>query len=103
MVDAAAERVNVRYTAAWSAAISRGVQRRCGKAPFGEMLFLRRVVALAGQHLQIVIGHVHLDFAELAVMRGVGRIVAESVLAAQFLGNLVEGFGEMLLGRSEEH
>src|ERR1700682_1535937 len=63
-----------------------------------ELLSLGCVVAFAGQHLQIGVGHVDFDFAKFSVMRRVRRIVAERVLAAELFGNLIEGFGQVLFG-----
>src|SRR4029077_21051547 len=43
------------------------------------------------------------DFAEFAVAVVVGGIVAEGVLAAQFLGNLVEGLFQLFFGVDVDH
>src|SRR5258707_3170973 len=64
----------------------------------GCALFLGGVVALAGQHFQIVIIHLDFDLAEFPVMGRIRRIVAKRVLAAQFLGDLVKGFPQVLFG-----
>src|SRR6266403_4110463 len=61
-------------------------------------LLFRSVVAFAGQHLQIVIVHLDFDLAEFSVMGRIRRIVAERVLAAQFLGDLVKRFRQVLFG-----
>jgi hypothetical protein len=39
-------------------------------------LFLRRVIAFAGQHFQIVIGHINFDFAKFSVTRRIRRVIA---------------------------
>src|SRR6267142_3263995 len=60
-------------------------------------LFFGSVVAFAGQYLQIVIVHFDFDLAEFSVMGRIRRIVAERVLAAQLLRDLVKRFRQMLL------
>ncbi len=50
-----------------------------------------------------MVREVNLDFAESAVAGGVGRIVAHGVLAAEFFGDLVEGFLEMLFRVDDDH
>src|SRR5437879_2893113 len=52
----------------------------------------RRVVAFARQDLQILLGGFHLDLAELSIRPRVCGIVAQRILAAQLLRNLVKGF-----------
>ena len=52
----------------------------------------RRVVALASEDLQVVIGRFDFQLAEFSVLRRVSRIVAQRVLAAQLFRNLVKGF-----------
>src|SRR5579864_1279258 len=53
---------------------------------------LRRVIAFARKHFQILVHGFHLDLAEGAVARGVRGIVAKRIFAAQFLRDLIEGF-----------
>jgi hypothetical protein len=50
------------------------------------------VVAFAGQHFVVVVAGFHFNFAELAVARRVAGVVAQSVLAAQLVGNFIERF-----------
>src|ERR1700733_4222231 len=54
------------------------------------------VVAFAGEDFVVVVAYVDFDFAKFAVAGGVGRVVAERVLAAERFGDLVEGFLKML-------
>src|SRR5229473_7618168 len=94
MVDAAANAVNVcrepLFAVRLAASFARSAEERA--------LFLGRVITFAGQNLQIVVGHIDFDFAKFSVVRRVRWIVAERVLAAQFLGNLIERFGKVLFG-----
>src|ERR1700681_834320 len=61
------------------------------------------VVAFAGEDLQVVLGRFHFDFAEFSVLGRVARIVAQGILAAEFLGNLVKGFRELLFRPNRNH
>src|SRR5580658_4548291 len=49
------------------------------------------VVAFAGLHLPILVGGLDLDFAEGAVFRRIDRRVADGILAAHFVLELIEG------------
>src|SRR6266550_4987722 len=62
-----------------------------------------RVVAFAGEDLQVVLGRFHFDFAEFSVLGRIGRIVAQRILAAELLGNLVKGFRELLFRPNGNH
>src|SRR5712664_396558 len=68
-----------------------------------ESSALRRVVAFAGEHLQVVIGSLDFNLAEFAVALAVGRVVAQRVLAAQLRRNLIERFHEPFLRACVEH
>src|SRR5579862_4665827 len=54
------------------------------------------VVAFAGEDFVVVLGDVDFDFAKFAVAGIVGGVVAKCVLAAKFLGDLIEGFLKVL-------
>src|SRR6266550_2998023 len=71
--------------------------------PNHEFLSFRRVVAFAGEDLQVVLGRFHFDFAEFSVLGRIGRIVAQRILAAELLGNLVKGFRELLFRPNGNH
>src|SRR5713226_6202389 len=98
MVDAAAKRVNVPQEIFLGVRRLAPLSRSQRQKPLSYVLFLGRVIALAGQHFQVVVGHVDFDFAKFSVVCSVRRIVAERVLATQLLGNLIERFGEMFFG-----
>src|SRR5208282_346830 len=75
----------------------------CGSVPrsplvtrHSSLLILRRVIPLPRQHLRVRPRHLDLDFAETAIVRRVGRVVAHHVLAAQLLDDLLESFREAL-------
>src|SRR5260370_20200690 len=86
----------------WSAAAGRRFCGRNVEDQLSYVLFLRRVIPFARQHLQIVVVHVHFYLAPFPVVRRIRRVVAQGVLAAQLLGNLVERFGHMFLGVDED-
>ena len=59
-----------------------------------------RIVAIACPRHQLAFSvrrnHVHVHTAKCSVLRRIRRVVAQRVLAPQFLGDLVEGFLEFL-------
>src|SRR5713101_8595203 len=61
------------------------------------------VVAFAGENPEVAIGHFDFDFAEFSIARGVCRVVAERILAAQLLGNLIESLHQFLFRADRDH
>src|SRR5271166_5260299 len=55
-----------------------------------------RVISRSGLNLVVLVVGVDFDFAERAVEFGVGRAIADVVLAAQFGGDLIEAFFELV-------
>src|SRR5712671_5198336 len=71
-------------------------QARGTPVPTQALVFVPRggVVAAAGLDFVIPLSGLDLNFAERAVARSVGGHITSVVLAAEFLGNLVEGLAE---------